>query len=86
MGERRRSIAEAWSLYERLLARRRVVFSPEPAETETFMAEHCALGGASPGIWTDAYLAAFARAADFGFVTFDGDFRRYPELRLTLLG
>ena len=28
--------------------------------------------------WTDAYLAAFARAAGCRLVAFDGDFQRYP--------
>jgi predicted nucleic acid-binding protein len=37
-------------------------------------------------LWQDAYLAAFARAAKLHLVTFDGGFRQYEGLRLTLLG
>jgi predicted nucleic acid-binding protein len=62
-----------------------VVFAPEPEGTEERLAEHCRLADAPPGFWTDAYLAAFARAGGLGLVTFDRDFRRYAGLDLTLL-
>lgn len=39
----------------------------------------------SPGLWTDAYLAAFAQAADLMLATFDRGFRRFVDLRLVLL-
>jgi len=85
MGRQRKTIREAWSIYERVLSRRPVIFAPEPERTEARLAEHCRLGGASSKFWTDAYLAAFARAGSFGLVTFDRDFERYPALDLTLL-
>ncbi len=85
MGEQRKTIEQAWSIYERVLAAQPVVFAPEPEGTELLMAEQCRLGGSSTKFWTDSYLAAFARAGSLGLVTFDDDFQRFPELRLTLL-
>jgi predicted nucleic acid-binding protein len=35
--------------------------------------------------WTDAYLAAFARAGGLRFVSFDGDFTRFEGLNLLRL-
>lgn len=86
MGGQRKTVDEAWSIYERLLAAAPVVFAPEPEGTESLLAEQCALGGASAKFWTDSYLAAFARAGSLGLVTFDRDFERFPKLPLTLLG
>ena len=85
MGRQRKTVAEAWSVYERLRAAEPVVFAPEPETTETFLAPQCSLDGRSNKFWTDAYLAAFARAGDLGLVAFDRDFTRFPSLGLTLL-
>jgi hypothetical protein len=38
-----------------------------------------------PKIWTDAYLAAFARAAQLHLTTFDSGFGRYEGLTYTHL-
>ena len=85
MGRQRKTIAEAWSIYERLRTAEPVVFAPEPETTETLLARQRSLGGTSTKFWTDSYLAAFARAGDLGLVTFDRDFTRFPGLDLTLL-
>lgn len=85
MGPQRKTIPEAWSIYEQLRAARPVVFAPEPERTESFIARHCKLGAKSSKFWTDSYLAAFARAGDLGLVTFDRDFTRFPGLELELL-
>ena len=37
----------------------------------------CARRGSSSGFWSDAYLAAFARAGRHRFATFDRGFRRF---------
>ncbi len=42
-------------------------------------------GKASPRLWTDAYLAAFARAGGHRLVTFDRDFLRFPGVQVLLL-
>jgi predicted nucleic acid-binding protein len=41
--------------------------------------------GAGPSSWTDAYLAAFARAHSLLLVTFDRGFARWARLDLNLL-
>jgi predicted nucleic acid-binding protein len=53
---------------------------------EVRLAEHCRLGAESRKLWTDAYLAAFARAGGIGLATFDRGFRRHDGLDLILLG
>ena len=85
MGRQRKSVRDAWSIYQDLLSLRAVVFAPEPEGTEERLAEHCRLSGAPRAFWTDAYLAAFARAGGLGLVTFDRGFQRYTGLDLTLL-
>jgi hypothetical protein len=86
MGRQRKSVGEAWRIYEEVAAQRSVAYADEPAGTETVLKEHCSLGGSSRKFWTDGYLAAFAKAGRLELATFDRDFERYPGLRLTLLG
>ncbi|HEX2465608.1 MAG TPA: TA system VapC family ribonuclease toxin [Thermoanaerobaculia bacterium] len=85
MGPQRKSVREAWSIYQELLTLPVVVFAPEPEGTEERLAEHCRSVDAPRVFWTDAYLAAFARAGGLGLVTFDRGFRRYAGLDLTVL-
>jgi predicted nucleic acid-binding protein len=40
---------------------------------------------ASPKLWMDAYLAAFAITGGFQFVTTDAGFRQYPNLDLVVI-
>ncbi|HEY8961111.1 MAG TPA: PIN domain-containing protein, partial [Luteolibacter sp.] len=42
------------------------------------------LDSASPKIWMDAYLAAFAILHEIEFVTFDRDFKRFEPAGLKL--
>lgn len=85
MGRSRKTVPEAWSIYQQIHALPTVVFAPEPEGTEENLAEHCRIPDAPRVFWTDAYLAAFARAGGLGLVTFDQGFRRYPGLDLSLL-
>ena len=39
----------------------------------------------TPKLWTDAYLAAFARAAGLSVVTFDSTFRHFPGVNVESL-
>lgn len=86
MGRQRKTVPAAWSIYERALAARHVVFAPEPEGTNAVLARYSRLGGSSSRFWTDGYLAAFCRAGRLGLVTFDQGFERFPELDLTRLG
>jgi toxin-antitoxin system PIN domain toxin len=78
--------AEAWSAYAALLADDRITMTAaEPSGLEdkwrTFAIRH----SASPKVWMDAYLAAFAFTARFELVTTDTDFRQYRGINLRLL-
>jgi len=42
-------------------------------------------GGASPRLWTDAYLAAFASSGGYRLVSFDRDFAQFEGLNVRLL-
>lgn len=76
----------AWSAYESLLADDRVEFRPgEPPGTEGRWKQLAAKRTASPKLWMDAYLAAFALAGQLTLVTNDRAFKQFPGLSLTLL-
>lgn len=75
----------AWATYRQLLEQPPVDFADEPAGTEDAFAALTAGQGPSTGIWTDAYLAGFARAGGFAIASFDRGFRRFPGLDLELL-
>jgi hypothetical protein len=85
MGDNRRTHMEAWQDYLQLLSQKPVIYREEPKGAEGVLASLCKLEGSSPNFWTDAYLAAFAKAGDSSFVTFDQGFKRFPGLRLELL-
>lgn len=78
---------QAWSAYEELLADDRIAFkTDEPPGLEPRWKDLAARETASPKLWMDAYLAAFALAGRFRMVTTDAAFRQFPELDLLLLG
>lgn len=78
---------EAWSAYEALLADDRIAFrADEPAELEPLWKQLAVRGTASPKLWMDAYLAAFALAGRYRMVTTDGAFRQFRGLDLLVLG
>jgi hypothetical protein len=62
---------EAWRIYRTLLADVRVQFAQEPFALEPEWRKLTMLERPTPKIWTDAYLAAFARAAGMRLVTLD---------------
>lgn len=78
---------EAWSAYETLLTDDRIVFrADEPAGVEPLWREFAVRGTASPKLWMDAYLAAFALAGRYQMVTTDTAFRQFRGLDLLVLG
>ena len=85
MGDNRRTHQQAWQDYLQLMSQKPVIYREEPNGAEGLLAALCKLGGSSPNFWTDAYLAAFAKAGGLSFVTFDQGFKRFPGLRLELL-
>ena len=79
--------SEAWAAYQALLADDRIVFqAEEPEGLETQWHEFARRDSASPKLWMDAYLAAFALASHCRMVTTDTAFRQFAGLDLLLLG
>jgi len=78
---------EAWSAYEAFLADDRIAFrADEPVGLELSWKEFAVRGTASPKLWMDAYLAAFALAGGYSMVTTDAAFRQFRGLDLLVLG
>lgn len=72
MNGRPLSMDEAWQAYEQLFQDdARMAFMPEPSGVEARFREYAAGRTASPKIWADAWLLAFAEAAEGTVVTFD---------------
>ncbi len=77
---------QAWTTYDQTTADRRVVFVSEPTGLE---AEWRRLTGGRAGslnIWTDAYLAAFARCGGLEVVTLDRGFAQFNDVDCTIIG
>lgn len=71
MGEDTMTQAEAWSIYDRWLAKDHVLFVDEPAGLDVRFRALSRSKHASPQAWGDGYLAAFAEVSQFSLVTFD---------------
>lgn len=77
---------EAWSLYETLLTDDRIaVVHREPPGLERSWEQFATRNTASPKLWMDAYLAAFALTGGYQFVTIDRAFSQFDGLDLVLL-
>jgi uncharacterized protein len=85
LGEQAVSLLRAWQIYDALLADPRVIFVAEPASLETYWRVYTRRRTFSDKVWSDAYLAAFARAADFELVSLDQGFRQYRNLKHAIL-
>jgi predicted nucleic acid-binding protein len=62
---------EAWVAYDRLYSDDRVAFVNEPHGIEAAFRKYARKNHASPKLWADAWLLAFAECADGVVVTFD---------------
>src|SRR5262249_29198994 len=62
---------DAWALYQRFLADRRIGAVAEPVGLEDHWKSLAAREESSPKLWMDAYLAAFAIAGGHRLVTTD---------------
>lgn len=85
MGEDVCTLDQAWSVYDLMVSDARFEFRAEPEGVEPFLRQYSAAGQASPKLWQDAYLAAFARSGKLRLVTFDQGFRQFDDLQLILL-
>jgi uncharacterized protein len=82
MGGNPLTVSQAWKAYQALRQLPEVILAREPDGCEARLGTWVNEGAASPRLWTDAYLAAFAVAGGFRFATLDRDFRRFPDLDL----
>lgn len=81
-----RTNAEAWAIYDAFVADERVAFQErEPDGLEVHWRAYAERSIASPRLWMDAYLAAFARAAGLQLVTTDSGFRQFEGVDVLLL-
>lgn len=77
---------QAWAVYQALLADDRIAFrADEPAGLEAHWRRFALRDAASPKLWMDAYLAAFAIAGGYRMVTTDAAFKQFAGLDLELV-
>jgi len=76
---------EAWEIVDRFIGDERVAFAPEPPEIEAMWRTWTARETASPKLWMDAWLAAFAVSSSFQLVTIDKAFTQFEGLGLQTL-
>jgi len=84
-GDEAVSLREGWGLYEKMLNDPRVNLAQEPNDLERHWRNYTNVGPRSPKFSSDAFLAAFARAADFRLVTFDRGFGQFKDLNCLIL-
>ena len=71
MGEEVLIQQECWQIYDRWISTGQVAWADEPRDLEIVLRGLTAGTAASPKVWMDAYLAAFAECAELTLVTFD---------------
>jgi toxin-antitoxin system PIN domain toxin len=85
VAEKPLTLVKAWQAYDDLFADPRVVYAEEPADLEPHWRGFTQRRSFSPKVWNDAYLAAFAKSADFDLVTFDKGLAQYKGVKCTVL-
>ena len=75
----------AWSVYEGFLADERIAWAEEPRGLESPWKKLAGGSKASPKLWMDAYLAAFAISGGYQLVTTDMAFKHFKGLDLLVL-
>jgi uncharacterized protein len=79
------SNAAAWSAYEGFLTDERISWVEEPPGLESLWKKLAGDAKASPKLWADAYLAAFAMSGGYQLVTTDKGFKQFKGLDLLVL-
>ena len=85
MGGQPLSVQEAWAAYGDFRRLPEVLLLEEPEGCEAVIERWVKGSRLTARKWTDAYLAAFAKAAGLRLVTFDGDFRQFEGVDLLRL-
>jgi toxin-antitoxin system PIN domain toxin len=76
---------DALTTLDRFMASPTVAYRDEPARVVPLWHRLAALPTASPKVWMDAYLAAFAIAGGLELVTFDKGFSQFAGLTHTIV-
>lgn len=76
---------QAWKYFADLLSDKRIAFVSEPEALEADWQRLSTVPSASPKLWMDAYLAAFAISGGYRLVTFDNAVTQFQGLDLELL-
>lgn len=71
MGSDTLNMVAAWDMWDNTCVDSRVAFLQEPEDLDRRLRTYSSLTSASPKIWADAYLLAFASVAHLRLVTFD---------------
>ena len=71
---------EAWEIYQRYRTEARVGFIDDSPELDTGFMIMSRTGNFPHHLWTDCYLAALARYRNCRIVSFDNDFKNFPDL------
>jgi uncharacterized protein len=75
----------AWEFYTAVAANRRCGFAAEPDALEPKWEIYARSQTASPKLWMDAYLAAFAATAGYELLSIDDGFRQFKGLKAIIL-
>lgn len=81
-----RTMKGAWEVWDRIANEGRFVLLPEPDGLDAEFRKAARLPAASPKVWADAYLKAFAESGDLRLVTFDRALARRTRGALLLRG
>jgi len=76
---------QAWARCQQLLALPQIIWLEEPPGLTAHWHKYASLPAASPKIWMDAYLAAFACGHAISLATLDKDFTRFKGLTVRYL-
>jgi hypothetical protein len=79
------TLDSAWNCYDRFLEDSRIGFTLEPLGLDHFFRLFTSDSSYSSKVWNDAYLAAFAVAANAQLVSFDRAFQLYKQLDCVIL-
>ena len=85
LGSEAVTLDRAWQLYDQITADTRIHLAEEPPALESTWRRYTQGLGFSNKVWSDAYLAAFARESNLQLVTFDKGFVKFDDLNLQLL-
>lgn len=73
---------EAWNVMEQFMEDERIIFLDEPEGIEKTWKTLALRGTASPKLWMDAWLAAFALCASLQMITTDKAFSQFKDLKV----